>query len=94
MRPDERFELRDEIVVMAERELEVDAPLGARKAQLLEPLDLVLREVVVGEIDQRRTAPQRERLAQLPRGGSTLELPRFGQKLFEPARVGLLARNM
>ena len=83
---DERFELRHEIVVMAERELEVDAPLDACEAELLEAIDLVPREVVVGEVGECGPAPECKRLLELRGGRGTLERPRFGEELLEPVR--------
>src|SRR6266550_720089 len=57
MSMDERFELRHEVVVMAEGELEVYPPLDSCLAEPLETLDLALREVVVGEVGECRPAP-------------------------------------
>ena len=62
---DERGELADERGVASKREVGVDPLLEHGEAALLEARDLGPREVVVGEIGQRRPAPQRERLAQL-----------------------------
>ena len=50
----------------AESEVRVDAILERGEAKLLEPTDLGLRPRLVGEVDQRRAAPQRERLPQAP----------------------------
>ena len=60
----ERLELGDEPAVLAERELGLDALLERGEAQLLEPRDRRRRERLVGEVGERRAAPQRERLAQ------------------------------
>ena len=57
----ERLELGDQRGVMTEREVGLDAVLERDQPQLLEPRDLVLRERLVGEIGQRRPAPERER---------------------------------
>ena len=58
------LELADELARAAEGELGVDAVLKRREAKLLEPADLALSPRLVGELDQRRAAPQRERLPQ------------------------------
>ena len=65
---DQPLELGHDVGVAAERQVGVDALLQRRGVPLLEPGDLGLRERLVGNVGQRRPAPQRERLAQ-PRGG-------------------------
>ena len=57
----------DELGVAAEREVGVDTLLERAEPQLLEPRDLGLGERLVGEVGERRPAPQRERLAELLR---------------------------
>src|SRR4029077_962417 len=94
IRVNERFELRHEIVVVAERELEVDTSLDARKPELVEAIDLVPREVVVREVVRRGTAPERERLAQLRGCRGTLERPGFGEELLESVRVEVFRRDL
>src|SRR5919201_335613 len=64
MQGDQRLELRDEVGVTAERQIGVDPPLQGGGALLLEPGDLGLREALVGDVGQRRTTPQPERLPQ------------------------------
>ncbi len=54
----------------AEREIGVDAVLERRQALLLETRDLVLGERLVGEVGQRRAAPEGERRSQALRGGA------------------------
>ena len=61
----EGLELADEVVVAAEREVGVDPALERRDAKLLELEDRRLGERLVGEVGEGRSAPQRERLAQL-----------------------------
>src|SRR5262245_5099759 len=61
---DERFQLANELSLAAELELGVDPLLDRSEAQLLEARDLALGEGVVGEIGERRSAPERERLGQ------------------------------
>ena len=71
---DKRLELADDLRVSPQREIGLDALLDRREAQLLEPRDRRLGEVVVGEVPERRTAPQVERLAKQRR--PTLRVPR------------------
>ena len=52
-------------LVLAEREPRGEPLFLAVEAQLLEPGRLAEREVVVGDIGERRPAPERERAAQL-----------------------------
>ena len=66
---DETLELADELRMAAEREIGLDPLLERREAKLLEADDRGLGELLVGEVRQRRAAPERERLAELCRGG-------------------------
>ena len=61
---DQCLELSDDLRVAAEREVGVDAILEAGDASLLEAPDLGLRERLVGEVGERRAAPEIERVAQ------------------------------
>ena len=63
---DERLELADEGVVGAGGEVGVDAVLQAREPQLLE-VDALDGGERLGELGQRRAAPQHERLAKARR---------------------------
>ena len=83
----ERLELRHEVVVPAERELELDASLDTGLAQLFEPFDLVPSEIVVGELGERGTTPQRERLTQRRKRIGVLETAGVAEELFEAQRV-------
>src|SRR5262245_27302897 len=60
---DELAELADKCVVTAEREIRVDAILERCEPQLLEPVDFCSRELLVGEVVERGTAPEGERSA-------------------------------
>ncbi len=71
----------------AERELELDAALDAGVTELLEPLDLAAREVVVGEIGERGAPPQRERLTQRQERVGVLETAGVLEELFEAQGV-------
>ena len=61
---DEGLELGDERRMPAEREVGVDPLLERREAQLLEPLAGRGGERLVGEVGERRPAPEVERLAE------------------------------
>ena len=67
---DERLELPDQVAVPAEREIGVDPLDQGAQVKLLEPADLVAGERLVGEVGERRAAPERERLAQQQRSRS------------------------
>ena len=64
MLADEHLELGDELGVAAEREVGFDAPLERAQAELFEAADLGLRERLVGEVGERRPAPEAERVAE------------------------------
>ncbi len=64
MLADERLELSDELRMPTKCEIGVEAPLERRQVQLLESPDFRLRERLIGEIGERGTAPERERLAE------------------------------
>src|SRR5439155_1584604 len=71
---DERLQLADELLVAAKREIGVDTVGERRQVNLLESPDLRLRKGLVGEIRERRSAPEREgfekRPCRQPRSGS------------------------
>ena len=50
--------------LLADRKIGIDAILQRLEALLLQPRDRPLREAVIRELRQRRTAPQRQRCAQ------------------------------
>ena len=87
VRANERLELRNEVVMPAERELELDPALDAGLTELLEPLDLAPREVVVGEIGKRGAPPQRKRLTQRQERIGVLETAGVLEELFEAQGV-------
>ena len=84
---DQQLELADELGTRAKREIRLDPLLQGFDAKLLEPCDLGLRPGLVGELGQRLSSPERERLPQHPvrlrRGGS----PRVRDELLEPEQV-------
>jgi hypothetical protein len=83
--------------VTAERQVGLDAVLERGEPEFLEPPRLRLGERLVGEVCERRAAPEPERGAQF--GGGLLgvaERERFAAPLeesFEPAGVEPLGRN-
>jgi hypothetical protein len=64
MLADERLKLRDQLVLAPEREICLDPRLQRRQPRLLETSDLLLRELLVPELGERRPTPERESLAQ------------------------------
>ena len=68
-----------------ERQVGLDALFEAGQSQLLEAGDLALRERLVGEVGQRRPAPERERLAQLGGGARGIAAGERSPTLFEEA---------
>src|SRR5262249_16182581 len=64
MARDQRLELPDEIGVVPECEISIDARLESREPKLLEPRALAPAERLSAELSERRSTPQRERLAQ------------------------------
>ena len=64
VRADERLELGDQLGVRAELEIGCDPLLEHAEPQILEPVDLGLRERLRLEVGERRAAPQVERLAE------------------------------
>jgi hypothetical protein len=83
--------------VAAERELRLDSLLERREPDLLEALDRRAGERLVGEIGERRTAPEAERLPQqLGRacrfavGGSFRSV---GRQPLEERQIELLGRE-
>ena len=66
MHGDERLELAHELRMPPERKVGLDPLLEGRNAPFLEACDLVLCERVMGEVGERGSAPERERLEQRP----------------------------
>ena len=83
---DERLELGDELGVTAQRQVGVDALLDDDGSQLLEARDLRLRERLVDEVRERRSAPERERLAQRDLGRGCFAGLERGPPLLRQAR--------
>ena len=89
---DEGLELGHQIRVGLDLEVGRDPLLQHAEAEILEPVDLVLREVLELQVGERSTAPERERVSQEPlssSGGSSI--PRLAAQPLETAEVELLA---
>ena len=89
VRDHEGFELPDDLRVMAAGEIGADALLERENAQLLQSLDLRLRESLVGQVGERRAAPQCERLAQQSPGDFRLGARGLGDEPLEARGVDL-----
>ena len=72
-----------------EREVGVDPLLERGQTAFLKALDVAAGELVVGEVGERGPAPQRERLAQLPRRLARRGGARLLHELLEAVRVEL-----
>ena len=66
IRGDERVELSDELAVAPELQERFDPVFRRREPEVVETTDLVTREVLEGELGQRRASPERERLVEQP----------------------------
>jgi hypothetical protein len=90
---DERLQLGDDLAVASERKLGVDSLLDRAQAEFLEPLDLTPRERVVGEVRERRAAPERKRRVELRHRGLSLSAgesaPTVLEEPLEPLGVEL-----
>ena len=86
---DESLQLADELAVAAEREVGLDALLQRARVQLVQTGDLRLGPRLIGEVRQRRSAPQRKRLAQLPRRHLWVRAIGVGQQLLKSRNIQL-----
>ena len=55
-------QVADRLAVTAEQQLQVDPPFGRRPPQLVEPGGLTTGEVHAGDVLERLTSPQRQRI--------------------------------
>ena len=83
----ERLEPRHQLRVGAARELRVDQILRRRKAKLLQPEHLGLRERLERQLGKRLAAPERERLPQRPHPLLRLTAGRLLHEPLEPVQV-------
>ena len=86
---DQRLELGHDGVVIAEREVSVDALLERDDAKLFEPARLGFGIRLVRDLGVRRPAPQRERVVQEPGAVRGLAIACVAQRRLEPGRVDL-----
>ena len=89
---DEHLELGEDLAMAARRQVAVDRALGRGQVQLLEAADLAGRERLLGDVGERRPAPQRERLARQVVGDERREAQRIdvavAQAQLVPAPAG------
>jgi hypothetical protein len=90
---DERLELCDHTAVPALAEVMLDCELERRQPQLLEPADLGGRERLVGDIIERRAAPQFQRLARRAAGEQALEVLRVDRAGADAQLIALASRD-
>src|SRR5918992_2728200 len=93
----ERFELGDELGVAPEGEVGLDPLLHGGDMQFLEPCDLLLGELLVRKVRERRPTPERERLTQALCGSDTVAAGErraaFGEKPLEAVTVEFVRRE-
>ena len=92
-----RLQLGDELQLPAEREPALRAGLEGGQAQLFEPADLALGEVLVGDVGQRVPAPQGERVVESLHGAGVVAVARgpaaIGDRAGEALGVELARRG-
>jgi hypothetical protein len=90
----ERLKLSDNLAMAAERQLGLDQLLERGDLQVIETGDLALREWLIGQLLQRRTAPQRQRPLERQDGPLRMTAgqltPPFGRQPLEAVRVEAL----
>ena len=95
---DQPLQLRDQRLVAAEGEVGLDPILDRDQPRLLEPGDLVLGERLIGEVGERRPAPERERLIEARRrsvGVAAVErLAALGGEPGETLRVDVVGARL
>ena len=80
-------QLADQVAGLAVFEIGGQSFLGRFQAQLLEPLDLGLREIVEPVVGERRSAPQGERLDELAAAHQRLEAVGVERRALDLQRV-------
>ena len=80
-------QLADQVAGLAVLEIGGQSLLGRFQAQLLEPLDLGLREIVEPVVGERRSAPQGERLDELAAAHQRLEAVGVERRALDLQRV-------
>ena len=88
---EQRLDLGDRLGVPPGREILLEGLLDRGEPQLLQAADLEARERLGGDVVERRSAPQRERLARRPLGDEPLEAARVDLAGAEPQLVAVPA---
>jgi hypothetical protein len=88
-----RLELTDDLAVPAGCEVMVDHQLDRREPQLLQPADLGAGERLVGDVVERRSAPQPQRVARRTVRDEALEQRRVDAVWSEAELVAVAARD-
>ena len=86
---DERLQLGHEVGVDPELEIGGDPILEHAQPQILEPMDVVLREVLQLRVGKRRASPESKRLAEHDRPPLGLFLPRLADDVLETGEIEL-----
>src|SRR5688572_496917 len=89
MSSDEGFELHDEVGVGADLQVGGDPLFEHGEAQVLQPADLRLRERLGLEVGERRSTPERQRVAQEPRALRWVRGARLPDELLEAGQIEL-----
>ena len=84
---DERFQLPDEPRVAAERELGVEPLLESDDAQPIEPSSLAPGELLLVEVCERRTVPERQRLGDQIDTSCRVRVSRVAEQALESVRI-------
>ena len=84
---DQELDLRGDLGVQPESQVRIDPVLDGGETLLLEPADLVLRERLARELDERRTSPTRQSLAQPRRPLPRLRAPSLRDELLETVEI-------
>ena len=90
---DQRLELADELAMPSVGQIQVDHRFGGSEPELLQAPDRGRGERLVRDVGQRRSAPERERLARGALGDQTLEAARVDLVGRDPQLVAAAARN-
>ena len=86
---DKSLQLTHEPRVAPAGKIGIDPPLERRQAQLLEPSHVGLGEGLVGQVGERGSAPERERVAQLLRRAERIVRARLRHEPLEAGEVEL-----
>ena len=89
----ERFQLTDDVRMVAQREIRVDPCLGAAKPELLETSNLRLGEPLEAHVGECRATPEPERRSESLGRARSISVPQLDsalrQELLEAVRIAL-----